>query len=118
MENVKGGNMESINLSFLHGNHDRQHYELRAAVLKALAHPSRLMIIDELSRGERTVQELTELVGHDISTVSKHLHLLKTSNMLEADKRGKQVYYRLRIPCIVNFFHCLEAVIAADRNSR
>lgn len=104
-----------MNLTLFHGSSDRQHYERRAAVLKALAHPSRLMIVDELSRGERTVQELTELVGHDMSTVSKHLNLLKARNMLAAERQGKQVYYRLKIPCIINFFHCLEAVITADR---
>ncbi|PIE65485.1 MAG: transcriptional regulator [Desulfobacterales bacterium] len=92
---------------------ERQHYERRAAVLKAIAHPSRLMIVDELARGERCVCDLTDLVGHDISTVSKHLALLKKSGLVEDDKRGKQVYYRLRVPCVLNFFQCLESVIAA-----
>jgi len=97
---------------------DRNHFEDRSAILKALAHPSRLMIIDELSRGERCVCDLTQLVGHDISTVSKHLNLLKKNGLVEDDKRGKQVYYRLKVPCILNFFHCIESVISANSRSR
>lgn len=92
----------------------REHFEIRAEVIKALAHPSRLMIVDELSYGERCVCDLTDLVGHDISTVSKHLNVLKKSGIVEDDKRGKQVYYRLKVPCVLNFFHCVESVIAAN----
>ncbi len=47
-------------------------YEARARVAKALAHPSRLIILDAIADGERCVCELTELVGADQSTVSKH----------------------------------------------
>ncbi len=94
---------------------NRDHFNDRAAIMKALAHPSRLMIIDELARGERCVYDLTELVGHDISTVSKHLNLLKKNGLVEDEKRGKQVYYRLKIPYILNLFHCIEPVVLANR---
>jgi len=53
------------------------HMECRAKVMKALAHSSRLFIVDELSRGERCVCELTEMIGADVSTVSKHLAVLR-----------------------------------------
>ncbi len=79
--------------------------------MKALAHPSRLMMIEELSHGERCVCELTELVGADISTVSKHLAVLKKAGIVTDEKKGKQVYYRLKVPCVLNFFHCIESVI-------
>lgn len=94
---------------------NREYFKECAAIVKALAHPSRLMIVDELSRGERCVYDLTELIGHDISTVSKHLNLLKKNGLVEDEKRGKQVYYRLKIPYILNFFHCIEPVIRANR---
>jgi ArsR family transcriptional regulator len=86
----------------------------RAKVMKALAHPSRLMMIDALSRGERCVCDLQELIGHDISTVSKHLSVLKKAGVVTDERRGKQVYYRLKVPCILNFFHCVESVIEAN----
>lgn len=86
----------------------------RAKVMKAMAHPSRLMVVDELSRGERCVCDLQELVGHDISTVSKHLSVLKKTGIVEDERRGKQVFYRLKVPCILNFFECVESVIEAN----
>jgi ArsR family transcriptional regulator len=85
--------------------------EARAKVMKALAHPTRLFIVEELSRGERCVCELTDKIGADVSTVSKHLSLLKRAGIVRDDKRGPQVFYRLRVPCILNFFGCVEAVI-------
>ncbi|MFA6562352.1 MAG: metalloregulator ArsR/SmtB family transcription factor [Verrucomicrobiia bacterium] len=85
-------------------------FKAQAAVLKALAHPSRLFIVDELSRGERCVCELTDMVGAEMSTVSKHLTLLKHAGIVEDDKRGVQVFYRLKTPCVMNFFQCVTAV--------
>lgn len=87
-------------------------YDARVRVVKAMAHPTRMFIVDELSRvGERCVCELTEMVGVDISTVSKHLSLLKNAGIIADEKRGSQVYYRLRVPCIVDFFRCVESVL-------
>ena len=86
-------------------------FEARAEIVKALAHPTRLFIVDELSRGERCVCELRDGVGADISTVSKHLSVLKNAGIVEDDKRGLQVFYRLRCPCILNFFNCIENVL-------
>lgn len=90
----------------------RSDLERRARIMKALAHPSRLFIVDELSRGERCVCELTEMIGADVSTVSKHLAVLRDAGLVLDDRRGQQVFYRLRVPCILNFFGCVEAVIA------
>jgi DNA-binding transcriptional ArsR family regulator len=90
-------------------------YEARARILKALAHPARLLIVDELSKhGERCVCELTELVGSDMSTVSRHLAQLKGAGLVTDEKRGQMVFYRLRVQCIVGFFDCVESVIACN----
>jgi DNA-binding transcriptional ArsR family regulator len=87
---------------------NKTHWEARAQVMKAMAHASRLMIVDELSRGERCVADLTELVGADASTVSRHLSVLKNAGIVFDDKRGNQVFYALKAPCVLNFFECLE----------
>lgn len=92
----------------------RQKYEARARVIKAMAHPSRLFMVDELSRGERCVCELRDMIGADISTISKHLSVLKDAGIVEDEKRGLQVFYRLRVPCILNFFGCVEDVLVAN----
>lgn len=89
----------------------KTHTEARARVMKALAHPSRLFIVDELSRGERCVCELAEMVCADVSTVSKHLAVLKGAGLVLDDRRGQQVFYRLKVPCILNFFGCVEVVL-------
>jgi len=78
--------------------------------MKALAHPTRLFIVDELAKGERCVSELQGLVGADISTVSKHLALLKSAGVITDDKRGLQVFYRLQTPCVLNVFECVRQV--------
>jgi DNA-binding transcriptional ArsR family regulator len=92
----------------------QQLYDARAKVLKALAHPTRLYIVDRLARRECCVCELQELVGADMSTVSKHLSVLKAAGVVADDKRGKQVWYRLRVPCLLNFFGCVEEVLRQD----
>ena len=82
--------------------------------MKALAHPTRLFIVDELSRGERCVCELRDMIGADVSTVSRHLTVLREAGVVEDEKRGLQVWYRLRVPCILNFFGCVEDVLKAN----
>jgi DNA-binding transcriptional ArsR family regulator len=92
-------------------------YEARAKIIKAMAHPTRLFIVDELARcGERCVCELTEKIGVDMSTVSRHLAMLKHAGIVEDDKRGAQVFYRLRCPCVTEFFDCVESVM--KRNAK
>lgn len=85
-------------------------YKAKAKIIKALAHPSRLFIVDELARGERCVAELTDMIGVEMPTVSRHLSQLKEVGIVEDEKRGAQVFYRLRVPCVLNFFGCVEAV--------
>ena len=96
---------------------DRSRYRARAEIIKALAHPTRLFIVDELARGERCVGDLTKAVGSDVSTVSKHLAVMKQAGIVEDNKRGVQVWYCLRVPCIVDFFGCVENVLR-DRSRR
>lgn len=86
--------------------------EARAKVLKAMAHPSRLFILEELEKSERCVCDLTEMIGADVSTISKHLSVLKHAGIVVDDKRGNQVFYQLRVPCIMNFFDCVETVLS------
>jgi DNA-binding transcriptional ArsR family regulator len=90
-------------------------YKAQARIIKALAHPARLFIVDELSRGERCVCELTDRLGVAMPTVSRHLGQLKNAGLVEDQKRGAQVFYRLRVPCVLNFFKCIEAVQRDDR---
>ncbi len=80
----------------------------RAEIFKALGHPARLSMVIELGKGERCVCELQQLVGSDMSTVSKHLTVLRSVGLVEADKRGKQVFYSLKLPCTLGFVDCVD----------
>ena len=90
---------------------DRTVFTKQAKMLKALAHESRLMIVDRLSRGECSVGDLRELVGGDLSTISKHLALLRAHGIVEDRREGTTVYYRLLTPCVCKFFTCATQVL-------
>jgi DNA-binding transcriptional ArsR family regulator len=89
----------------------RDVFRQQAKVLRVLANESRLMIVDRLNRGECSVGELTEMVGSDVSTVSKHLALLRAHGIVEDRREGNLVYYRLLTPCVCNFFTCATQVL-------
>lgn len=83
---------------------DRELYKLKAQVAKALAHESRLMIIDALYEKDMCVSELTAMVGVDQSTVSKHLAVLRHAGIIMDRKQGSnKVYYHLRMASIRQF---------------
>ena len=86
-------------------------YKRRAQVLKALGHPSRLAMVEALLQGEKCVCDLQQLVGSDISTVSKHLAVLRYAGLVDDRKEGLKVYYRLRVPCLAEFFRCVDEVL-------
>ena len=93
----------------------RRLFRSQAKVLKALANESRLMIIDRLSRGECSAGELTELVGTDQSTVSKHLAVLRAHGIVEDRREGSVVIYRPLTPCVTTFFSCASQVLEEAR---
>ena len=72
----------------------------RARIVKAMAHPTRLFIVDELSRRERCVCELRDMIGADISTVSKHLSVLRRVGLVDCRREGVNVYYRIDDPTV------------------
>ncbi len=86
-------------------------YSDKADIFKALAHPTRLYIIHAINEKKMSVKELTEAVGIDISTMSKHLDILKKHKIIEGEKDKNYVYYSLAIPCVLDFMSCAIKVI-------
>ncbi len=86
-------------------------YRRRASILSALANPARLHIVDLLASGGRTVGELSEAVGLDISTVSRHLEKLRNAGLVRDRREGTKVYHTLATPCVLEFFGCVEKVL-------
>lgn len=90
----------------------------RAAVFKALAHPSRIRIVEALSCREHCAGELVELVGDDASTISKHLTVLKSAGIVTNARRGTSVFYNLQMTCVTGFMACVDKAIVALARSR
>ena len=79
-----------------------------AEVFKALGHPIRLWIVRQLADGaEHCVCEFVDAVGVKFATISQHLTVLRNAGIISNDKRGKQMYYRLKCPCILNMIDCI-----------
>jgi len=96
----------------------RARLEARARIIKAMAHPTRLLFVEELASGERCVCELNDMVDADVSTISKHLSVLKNAGIVRDEKRGSRVFYSLRTPCVLNFFSCVEGVLEEQAKER
>lgn len=94
--------------------HSRERYEARAKIAKALAHPSRLLMLEALEQRELCVCDLTDLVGADQSTVSKHLAVLKQAGLVADRKEGVLAYYRIKVGCLRSFWECIETVLAEN----
>ena len=90
---------------------DKATYEAKAKIFKALAHPTRLWMVEQLADGERCVCEFVDAVDFDFSTISKHLAVLKQVGIVGDEKRGKRVFYKLKVPCVLKFMSCVEKVI-------
>ena len=86
-------------------------YEARAKIARALAHPTRLLLLDALRQKELCVGEMTELVEADQSTISKHLAILKDAGLVGVEKKGSMSVYSLRCECLDGFFGCIESVL-------
>jgi len=96
---------------------EKAKYAAKARVFKALAHPTRLWMAERLVGGERCVCEFVNAADLDFSTISKHLTVLRQAGIVEDQRRGKQVFYRLKVPCILQFVKCVEAVLEAERSA-
>jgi len=91
-----------------------QEAEIRAKIIKAMAHPVRLMVIEFLKGGERSFGEMFDMFELDKSTVSKHLLVLKEAGIVSSRKDGADMIYRLEVPCVTDFFSCVTAVIESN----
>ncbi|HOI55768.1 MAG TPA: metalloregulator ArsR/SmtB family transcription factor [Phycisphaerae bacterium] len=79
----------------------------QADVVKALGHPLRIEIVGYLKQKERSVSDIIEHFGVDPSNVSRHLAILKRAGILNANKRGLNVYYEVAMSCVPDFLNCI-----------
>ena len=86
-------------------------FEKQAEIAKAIAHPLRIAIVNFLKNGEQCVCDIAEHIGAERSNVSRHLSLMVNAGLLEYRKEGLKVIYKLRTPCILDFFSCVSRVL-------
>jgi len=84
----------------------------KSEIFKALGHPTRLQIVEKLAEGEQCVCVCLEMFDIDMSTLSRHLSVLKNAGIIRDERRGKNIFYSLTCPCIVNMFECMEEVLS------
>jgi rhodanese-related sulfurtransferase/DNA-binding MarR family transcriptional regulator len=85
-------------------------YEQLARIGKALAAPKRLELLDLLCQGPRTVEALAELAALSVANASQHLKVLRAARLVEADKRGLYVEYRLADAAVCELFVSLRSL--------
>ena len=86
-------------------------FQKQAEIAKAIAHPLRIAIVDFLKDGEQCVCDIAEHIGSERSNVSRHLSVMVGAGVLEYHKEGLKVIYKLKTPCILDFFSCVTACL-------
>jgi len=80
----------------------------KAKIFKALSHPTRLYMVEELIKGEKCVCEFVDEIKADFSTISKHLSVLKEAEIIKSEKRKNWVYYHISMTCTSRCINSLE----------
>jgi len=86
-------------------------FKRQAEIVKTIAHPLRIAIVDFLKDGEQCVCDIAEYIGAERSNVSRHLAVMVNAGVLEYRKEGLKVIYRLKTPCIVKCFSCISGCL-------
>ncbi|HUW92866.1 MAG TPA: metalloregulator ArsR/SmtB family transcription factor [Bacteroidales bacterium] len=95
--------MSNINL-------DPERLERAAGILKAMAHPVRISILNALEGNKKmTVTEIHKLLGLEQSTASHHLGIMKDKRVLVSRREGKNIYYSIRDESLKNLLYCLNS---------
>ena len=85
--------------------------KIKASIFKALGHPTRLWIVEQLAVEEKCVCEFVDAIDVDFSTISKHLSVLRNAGIVDIDKRGKQIFYHLTMPCLLSSIACIDSLL-------
>lgn len=89
-------------------------YRMKADLIKALAHPTRLQILDLLRKGEMCVCKITPALELEQPNISQHLALLRERGIVACRKEGISVYYRIKDPRTFEALDILEEVLAGE----
>ena len=82
-----------------------------AEVFKALGHTTRLQIVEKLADGEQCVCVLLEMFDIGMPSLSRHLSVLKNAGIVSDERRGKNIFYTLKCPCLLDTIECMKKVL-------
>lgn len=97
---------------------DNKNYERKVEILKAMAHPVRLAILEKLKAGDMCACVIADMFESDRTTVSKHLAILKKAGLVDDIKEGRNIIYHLKMPCILDVMPCIEKVIRQEQEQK
>lgn len=92
----------------------RQHAEAASGLLRALGNPERLLLLCELSQGERCVSELAERTGVMQPTLSQQLAVLRAQELVQTRREGKQIHYSVSDPRALALLRTLHRLYCAE----
>jgi DNA-binding transcriptional ArsR family regulator len=93
-------------------------YDLQAEISKTIAHPLRIAILHVLEEGEKTVNELVDILGASQSNISQHLALMRQRQIVKTRKTGSSVYYRVANPKISQACNTMREVLMEQLNQK
>ena len=95
---------------------DKEIAEHVAEVMKAVAHPVRLQIIELLEKREACVGEIVEAVGGKQAITSQQLNMMRDKGVLGSRREGSKVYYRIENKNVIRLLHCIRDHCRSGRN--
>lgn len=98
--------------------HDLRHYQLHAEICKVLTDPKRLMLLDALRAGERSVGDLAEMIDVALPNASQHLAVLRGAGLVDGRRSGTSVLYRLAEPAIVEACDVIDGIVGRRLSRR
>lgn len=86
---------------------EAEHLERAADILRTVAHPARIRIIDFLESGEKAVAEICRRLDAPQPYISQHLNLMKAKSILSSRRNGAQIFYSIANQNVVKVIHCV-----------
>ena len=114
-----GPRMDGMKVRMSHPNsRDPEQYRLHAEVCRVLTDPKRLMLLDVLRHGERSVSELAAELGCTLANASQHLGVMRSAGLVETRRLGTTIVYRLAEPDIVEACDVIHRIVDRRRATR
>jgi DNA-binding transcriptional ArsR family regulator len=90
------------------------YFERKAEILKALAQPTRLRILELLKDGERCVCEIYPALGQEQANISKHLNFMKRAGILHCRKDGVRILYSIKNPEVLEILRHADTILERE----